>query len=266
MIRMQNATKVFNEGTPNETVALRNVSLHVRDGDFITIIGSNGAGKTTLFNLITGTFPPTEGKIFVRDQNVTRHPEYKRAKYIGRIFQDPLLGTASNMSLEHNMMICYKKGFKGLRISLNHKMREYFRQQLLQLEMGLEERMKENVMLLSGGQRQALTLLMMVLSRPELILLDEHTAALDPKNAQIVLDLTTKFIDEYRLTTMMITHNMSQAIAYGSRLLMMDSGEIILDVEGKEKKNLTVEKLVEKFHQIRHKTFETDEVLLSKDT
>jgi len=161
------------------------------------------------------------------------------------------------------MMICYKKGFKGLRISLNHRMREYFRKQLLQLDMDLEDRMKENVMLLSGGQRQALTLLMMVLSKPELILLDEHTAALDPKNAQLVLDLTTRFIKEYHLTTVMITHNMSQAIAYGNRLLMMDKGEIIFDVEGDEKKTLTVDKLVKKFHEIRHKTFETDEVLLS---
>jgi putative ABC transport system ATP-binding protein len=263
MIRLKNVSKIFNEGTPNETLALKNVTLHVRDGDYITIIGSNGAGKTTLFNLISGTYPPTEGKIFVRNQNVTRHPEFKRARYIGRIFQDPLLGTASNMTLEDNMMICFKKGFKGLRISLNHKMREYFREQLLQLDMDLEDRMKENVMLLSGGQRQALTLLMMVLSKPELILLDEHTAALDPKNAQIVLDLTSRFIKEYNLTTIMITHNMSQAIEYGNRLLMMDKGEIILDVEGGEKKHLTVDKLVKKFHEIRHKTFETDEVLLS---
>ncbi len=263
MIRLKNVSKIFNEGTPNETLALKNVTLHVRDGDYITIIGSNGAGKTTLFNLISGTYPPTEGKIFVRNQNVTRHPEFKRAKYIGRIFQDPLLGTASNMTLEDNMMICYKKGFKGLRISLNHRMREYFREQLVQLEMDLEDRMKENVLLLSGGQRQALTLLMMVLSKPELILLDEHTAALDPKNAQIVLDLTSRFIREYNLTTIMITHNMSQAIEYGNRLLMMDKGEIILDVEGEKKKHLTVDKLVKKFHEIRHKTFETDEVLLS---
>lgn len=263
MIKLKKVTKIFNEGTPNEAVALKNISLHVQDGDFITIIGSNGAGKTTLFNLISGTYPPTEGQIFLREQSITRHPEYKRAKYIGRIFQDPLIGTASNMSLEHNMMICYKKGFKGLKISLNHRMRDYFKEQLQQLDMELEDRMKENVMLLSGGQRQALTLLMMVLSKPELILLDEHTAALDPKNAQLVLELTTRFIREYDLTTMMITHNMSQAIAYGNRLLMMDKGEIILEVEGEEKKKLTVDKLVKKFHEIRHKTFETDEVLLS---
>ncbi len=263
MIRAKGVSKVFNEGTPNESLALRNINLHVREKDFITIIGSNGAGKTTLFNMITGTFLPTVGNISIRNQNVTRHPEYRRAKYIGRIFQNPLIGTASNMSLEHNMMICYKKGFKGLRISLNSRMRNFFREQLTQLDMGLEERMNENVMLFSGGQRQALTLLMMVLSRPQLILLDEHTAALDPKNAQIVLDLTTRFIREYGLTTMMITHNMGQAIEYGTRLLMMDKGEIILDIGGEEKKKLTVEKLVAMFHEIRHKSFETDEVLLS---
>ncbi|MBN2324392.1 MAG: ATP-binding cassette domain-containing protein, partial [Spirochaetes bacterium] len=263
MIRVEQVSKVFNENTPNETVALRNVDLHVKERDFITIIGSNGAGKSTLFNMIAGTYPPTTGRIFVREQNITRHPEYRRAKYIGRIFQNPLLGTASNMTLEHNMMICYRKGFKGLRISLNGRMRQYFKQQLVQLDMGLEDRMKENVMLFSGGQRQALTLLMMVLSKPELILLDEHTAALDPKNAQIVLDLTTRFVREYDLTTIMITHNMGQAIEYGNRLLMMDKGEIIFDVEGEEKKRLTVEKLVDKFHEIRKKSFSTDEVLLS---
>ncbi len=265
MIQLENLSKVFQPGTQNENPALLNIDLTVREGDFITIIGSNGAGKTTLFNVITGTMAATEGKVIINDRDVTKDPEYKRAKYIGRIFQDPLLGTASNMSLEDNMMITYKKGMKGLKISLNRKMREFFRSQLVPLQMGLESRMKDNVGLLSGGQRQALTLLMMVLSEPELILLDEHTAALDPKNAQIVLDLTTRFVNEYRLTTMMITHNMSQAIQYGSRLLMMDKGEIILDVEGEEKRNLTVEKLVEKFHEIRHRTFESDEVLLAEE-
>lgn len=264
MIRLERISKVFQPGTPNENPAIQDVNVTVNEGDFITIIGSNGAGKSTLFNLIAGTEPPTEGKIFIRDRDVSKHPEHKRARYIGRIFQNPLLGTASNMSLEDNMMITYKKGFKGLKISLNGKLREFFREKLEPLQMGLEDRMKDNVGLLSGGQRQALTLLMMVLSEPDLILLDEHTAALDPKNAQIVLDLTMRFIENYKLTTMMITHNMSQAIKYGNRLLMMDSGEIIFDVEGEEKRNLTVEKLVEKFHEIRRKTFENDEVLLSE--
>ena len=265
MIKLEHLSKVFQAGTSNENPAIRDINLTVNKSDFITIIGSNGSGKTTLFNLITGTYPPTEGRVFIRDNDVTKEPEYKRARYIGRIFQDPLLGTASNMSLEDNMMITYKKGFKGLRISLNGKKREFFREKLVPLQMGLEERMKDNVGLLSGGQRQALTLLTMVLSEPDLVLLDEHTAALDPKNAQIVLDLTTRFIEEYNLTAIMITHNMSQAIKYGTRLLMMDSGEVILDVEGEEKRNLTVEKLVEKFHEIRKQTFENDEVLLAED-
>ncbi|WP_235044939.1 ABC transporter ATP-binding protein [Geobacter sulfurreducens] len=256
---------IFNPGTVNENQAISNISLKVREGDFITVIGSNGAGKSTLFNLIAGTITPSSGSIFLNDRNITREPEYKRARYIGRIFQNPLLGTASTMSLEDNMMITYKKGFKWLKRSLNHKMREYFRTELVQLKMGLEDRMKENLALFSGGQRQALTLLMMVLSRPDLILLDEHTAALDPKNAQIVLELTDKFIREYNLTAMMITHNMSHAIEYGNRLLMMDKGEIIFEAEGEEKRALTVEKLIDKFHQIRHTSFENDRTLLSDD-
>jgi len=264
MIELKNITKIFNEGTVNENTALRDVSLKIERGDFVTIIGSNGAGKTTLFNIITGNQSPTFGKVYKDDKDVTKDPEYRRAGYIGRIFQNPLLGTASNMTLEDNMMIIYKKGFKGLSISLNNKMREYFRKELVQLDMNLENRLKDNVGLLSGGQRQALTLLMMVISQPDLVLLDEHTAALDPKNAQIVLDLTTRFVREYKLTTLMITHNMSHAIKYGNRLLMMDNGEIIFDVSGRKKEELTVDKLVEKFHEIRKKEFETDEVRLSE--
>ncbi len=263
MISVEELTKVFHVGTVNENIALHNVNLNVREGDFITIVGSNGAGKTTLFNAISGNQPPTAGRITVNGTEVTYDPEYRRARYIGRIFQDPLLGTASNMALEDNMMICYRKGFKGLRVSLNSRMRRFFREQLVQLDMGLEDRMKDNVGLLSGGQRQALTLLMMVLSEPSLILLDEHTAALDPKNASLVLQLTEQFIDRYKLTAMMITHNMKDAIEYGNRLLMMDKGEIILDVEGEQKRALTVEALVQKFHQIRQRTLESDEVMLS---
>jgi putative ABC transport system ATP-binding protein len=265
MIELRNVSIVFNQGTVNENQALSNINLRVKEGDFITIIGSNGAGKSTLFNLIAGSLAPTQGSIHVNDRNITREPEYKRAKYIGRIFQNPLLGTASNMSVEDNMMITHKKGFKWLKRSLNHRMREYFKSELVQLNMGLENRMKENLVMFSGGQRQALTLLMMVLSKPALILLDEHTAALDPKNAQIVLELTNKFIKEFKLTAMMITHNMSHAIEFGNRLLMMDKGEIIFDAEGEAKKELTVEKLVNKFHEIRHKSFEDDKALLSEE-
>ena len=264
MIRLENVTKVFHPGTPHENVAIRKVNLSIEKGDFVTIIGSNGAGKTTLFNLISGTMPVSAGQVFVDDVDVTRQPEHRRARTIGRIFQDPLLGTASNMMVADNMMICYRKGMKGLRISLNAARRAFFQEKLRDLEMGLEERMNDNVGLLSGGQRQALTLLMMVLSEPSLVLLDEHTAALDPKNAQIVLDLTSRFISEYGLTSMMITHNMGQAIKYGNRLLMMDRGEVILDVSGAEKQNLTIEKLVQKFHEIRHADLVSDELMLSE--
>ncbi|MFP4378840.1 MAG: ABC transporter ATP-binding protein [Spirochaetales bacterium] len=263
MIRLEELSKVFHPGTPNENVAVRRVNLTVNEGDFVTIIGSNGAGKTTLFNLISGTTDATEGKVFVNDIDVTKHPEYKRARYIGRIFQDPLLGTASNMMVQDNMMISYRKGMKGLKISLNHERKEFFREKLKDLEMGLERRMEDNVGLLSGGQRQALTLLMMVISEPSLVLLDEHTAALDPKNAEIVLDLTSRFIRDYNLTSMMITHNMSHAIKYGNRLLMMDRGEVIFDVSGEEKQKLTVEKLVDRFRELRHAELESDELMLS---
>jgi len=265
MIVLKNVSMVFNPGTVNENPAINTINLKINEGDFITVIGSNGAGKSTLFNLIAGTITPTQGSLALNNRDITHEPEYKRAQYIGRIFQNPLLGTASNMSLEDNMMITHKKGFKWIKRSLNNRMRDYFKTELVQLKMGLEDRMKENLAMFSGGQRQALTLLMMVLSKPELILLDEHTAALDPKNAEIVLELTHKFIKEYKLTSMMITHNMTHAIEFGNRLLMMDKGEIIFDVEGEEKKALTVEKLIEKFHQIRHKTYENDRSLLSED-
>lgn len=265
MIALKNVSIVFNQGTVNENQALSNINLSVKEGDFVTIIGSNGAGKSTLFNMIAGSFVPTQGSILLNDRDITREPEYKRARYIGRIFQNPLLGTASNMSLEDNMMITYKKGFKWLKRSLNNKMRDFFRSELVHLNMGLENRMKENLAMFSGGQRQALTLLMMVLSKPALILLDEHTAALDPKNAQIVLELTNKFIKEFNLTAMMITHNMNHAIEFGNRLLMMDKGEIIFEAEGEAKKELTVEKLIAKFHDLRHKNFEDDKTLLSDE-
>ncbi|MGM0432282.1 MAG: ABC transporter ATP-binding protein [Spirochaetota bacterium] len=264
MIKLSHVTKVFHPGTVNENVAIRDVSLQVNPQDFITIVGSNGAGKTTLFNLISGSIYPSSGSISIHDKDMSRVPEFKRAAHIGRIFQDPTLGTAANMSLEDNMVISSKKGFKGLKISLNSHLRETFQEELKPLGMGLEDRLKDNVGLLSGGQRQALTLLMTVLSRPDLLMLDEHTAALDPRNAQIVLELTQKFITEYHLTAMMITHNMKQAIDYGNRLLMMDKGEIILDVSGDEKRQLTVDALVKKFHEIRNKEFATDEDLLSQ--
>ena len=251
MIELKNIGIIFAEGTPDENIALKNISLTINKGDFITVIGSNGAGKSTLYNIIAGSLQPTSGSITLDGNDITREPEYKRAHYIGRIFQNPLLGTAGKMSLEDNMIICEKKGYKGLKISLNRKKREQFRQQLAVLGMGLEDRLTDNVEQFSGGQRQALTLLMAVMSHPSLLLLDEHTAALDPANAEVVMNLTRRFAEEYNLTVMMITHNMNHALAYGNRILMMDAGEIIMDLSGEEKSKLTADAVVERFRQIK---------------
>ena len=262
MMKIDRVSMTFNPGTPDENRALNDVSLDVRDGDFVTVIGSNGAGKTTLYNAIAGTYTPTEGRIFIRNLDVTKTPEFKRSRYIGRIFQNPLLGTAGKMSLEDNMVICHKKGYKTLKISLNSKLREYFRERLRELDMGLENRLKDNVELFSGGQRQALTLLMAVLSEPAILLLDEHTAALDPRNAEIVMNLTEKFAKEYKLTVMMITHNMQHALQYGNRLLMMDSGQIVLDIDSEEKSQLTIDGVVQRFRDIKKKELANDQLLL----
>ena len=257
MLTLERISITFNANTPDENKALRDINLNIKKGDFITVIGSNGAGKSTLYNVIAGTLKPTAGSIFptadenAEPKNITNDAEYKRARYIGRIFQNPLLGTAGKMSLEDNMMICYKKGFKGLKISLNNKMRDYFREQLKVLNMGLENRLNDNVELFSGGQRQALTLLMAVMSKPSLLLLDEHTAALDPTNAAIIMDLTRRFAQEYNLTVMMVTHNMQHALDFGNRLIMMDKGEIISDISGQEKKELTMDSIVELFKKIK---------------
>lgn len=262
MLKLENIGITFNPGTPDENNALKNINLTVEKDDFITVIGSNGAGKSTLYNIISGNLTPTTGKILLDEKNITKDPEYKRANYIGRIFQNPLLGTAGKMSLQDNMMICYKKGWKGLKISLNKKMKQYFKEQLVQLDMGLEDRLNDNVNQFSGGQRQALTLLMAVMSKPEILLLDEHTAALDPSNADIIMKLTKKFADENKLTVMMVTHNMQQALDYGNRLLMMDDGEIIMDIKGKEKENLTLDDIAERFRQIKNKSMTSDKMVL----
>lgn len=262
MIKINDVTHIFEPGTINEVVAVKNFSFTINDGDFITVIGSNGAGKSTLLNLISGTFIPTHGKIWIQDRNVTKMPEYKRAQFIGRIHQNPLMGTAGNMSIEQNMALCRKKGFRGLSFSLNKNIRQQFAKELKMLNMGLEERMKDSVGLLSGGQRQALTLLTTVLSRPDMLLLDEHTAALDPGNADAVMALTDKFIKDCKMTAMMVTHNMSQAIKYGNRLLMMDKGCVILDIKGEEKAKLTVDKLITKFKELRTSLVDTDAVML----
>ena len=265
MLKLQNIGITFNAHTPDENHALSGINQDIKKGDFITVIGSNGAGKSTLYNVIAGTLKPTAGQILLdkdengQERNVTNDPEFKRARYIGRIFQNPLLGTAGKMRLEDNMMICYKKGFKGLKISLNNKMRALFKEQLKALNMGLEDRLNDNVDQFSGGQRQALTLLMAVMSRPSLLLLDEHTAALDPTNAAIVMDLTLRFTKELGLTTMMVTHNMQHALDYGNRLLMMDKGRIILDISGEEKSRLTMDDLVAQFRKIK---VANDQILL----
>ncbi len=262
MLELKNVCMTFHAGTPDENRALKNINLKIKQGDFITVIGSNGAGKSTLMNVIAGTYKASSGEIFYDGRNVTKEPEYKRARYIGRIFQNPLLGTAGKMSLEDNMVICSKKGSKSLKISLNNKLRAAFREQLKALDMNLEKRLNDNVELLSGGQRQALTLLMAVMSKPALLLLDEHTAALDPANADLVMKLTRRFAADYGLTVMMITHNMSQALEYGNRLLMMDSGEVILDIGREEKEKLTMDSLVQKFRQIKKRDLNSDRILL----
>jgi len=262
MMRLESIGMTFNKGTPDENRALNGVTLTVNKGDFVTVIGSNGAGKTTLYNAIAGTITPSEGQIFIGDRDVTKTPEYKRARYIGRIFQNPLLGTAGKMTLEDNMVICHKKGYKGLKISLNAKLREYFRSRLRELDMGLENRLKDNVDQFSGGQRQALTLLMAVLSEPDILLLDEHTAALDPRNAEIVMNLTRSFAERYGLTVMMITHNMQHAIEYGNRLLMMDSGQIVMDIDDGEKSQLTIDGIVQRFRDIKKQQLDNDQLLL----
>ena len=270
MLTLKDINITFNAGTPDENHALTDINLQIHQGDFITVIGSNGAGKSTLYNIIAGTLRATSGHIYLSDdgkeKEITDDKEYKRALYIGRIFQNPLLGTAGKMTLEDNMMICSKKGFKALRISLNAKTRAYFKEQVAKLDMGLENRLGDNVELFSGGQRQALTLLMAVMSKPNLLLLDEHTAALDPANADAVMKLTMQFAKEYNLTVMMITHNMNHALEYGNRLLMMDSGRILMDIGEDEKKQLTLDALVKKFREIKKQDLSNDQMLLQCDT
>ena len=248
MVRLENITKIFSKGTIDEKVAIDGISLHIPKGDFITIIGSNGAGKTTVLNLTSGTLAPDEGDIFIDNSRVTRLPEHRRAKYLGRIFQDPLMGTAASMTIEENLAMADLRGqMRGLRWGIKKTRRDHYREILKMLDLGLETRLKDNVSLLSGGQRQSLTLLMATLFLPKLLLLDEHTAALDPKTAQRVMELTQKIIEENNLTTVMVTHNMQQAIKYGNRMIMLHEGKVRFDIEGKEKSALTVEEVVKRF-------------------
>ncbi len=248
MIRLEGIRKTFKAGTVDEKIAINGIDLHIPEGDFVTVIGSNGAGKSTLLNLVSGTVEADAGDIYLDGNQVTRIPEHKRAQYLGRIFQDPLLGTAAAMTIEENLAMADLRGQRrGLRWGVAKARRDFYRDRLKMLNLGLENRLKESVSLLSGGQRQSLTLLMATLSLPKLLLLDEHTAALDPKTAQRVMELTDKIISENNLTTIMVTHNMNQAIRYGNSMIMLHEGKIIYKVEGDAKKALTVEEVVRKF-------------------
>ena len=264
MLDIQNLSKTFNPGTVNEKKALSSLSLHLDEGDFVTIVGSNGAGKSTLFNAIAGSFYVDEGSILLAGEDITFLPEHERSRRIGRLFQDPLRGTAPSMTIEENLALAYLRAAHGNPFRcISKKDKSFFAEQLKQLDMGLENRMKNPVGLLSGGQRQALTLLMATLKRPKLLLLDEHTAALDPKTAAKVMELTDRIVREGQLTTLMITHNMRDAIQYGNRLIMLHEGHIILDIAGEEKKNLTVPDLLEQFTKASGDEFANDRAILS---
>ena len=263
MLNINNIVKVFNAGTVNEKVALNGLSLHLDEGDFCTVIGGNGAGKSTMLNAVAGVFQVDQGSILIDDLDVTKLPEHKRAKYIGRVFQDPMTGTAATMQIEENLALAKRRGQKrSLRPGITKAEREEYKELLKILDLGLEDRLTSKVGLLSGGQRQALTLLMASLVKPKLLLLDEHTAALDPKTAAKVLEATEKIVSRDHLTTLMITHNMKDAIAHGNRLIMMKDGRVILNISGEEKKKLTVEDLLEKFNVASGEEFSNDRMIL----
>ena len=264
MLEVKQIWKTFNAGTVNEKQALRGISLTLNDGDFCTVIGGNGAGKSTLLNAVAGTFPVDAGSISLGGVDVTKLPEHKRAQYNGRVFQDPMLGTAPTMQIEENLALAARRGkSRGLRWGITKTEREDYIQRLKILDLGLEERLTSKVGLLSGGQRQALTLLMATLIKPQLLLLDEHTAALDPKTAAKVLDATDRLVAKDHLTTLMITHNMKDAISHGNRLIMMYEGRIVIDVSGEEKKKLTVPQLLELFSKVSGSDEADDKLLLS---
>ena len=266
MLDLQNVSKTFNPGTINEKKALQGLNLHLDEGDFVTVIGGNGAGKSTLLNAVAGVWPVDSGRILLDGEDITALPEHKRAVHIGRVFQDPMMGTAPNMQLEENLALAFRRGQRrGLKWGVSKLERDDYRELLRDLGLGLEDRLTAKVGLLSGGQRQALTLLMAVLRRPKLLLLDEHTAALDPATAAKVLELSDRIVAENGLTALMITHNMTDAIRHGNRLIMMDEGRIILDISGEAKKKLTKRELIDRFAQSAGYQLESDETLLSKD-
>lgn len=265
MLELRNVTKVFHRGDVNEKVALRNLSLRLAPGEVVTVIGSNGAGKTTLLNTIAGVFPIDEGRILLEGRDITRDPEHVRAAHIGRVFQDPNLGTAASMTIEENLAMALRRGQRlRLRRGTGRRRRELFREHLKLLGLGLENRLTTKVGLLSGGQRQALTVLMATIASPKLLLLDEHTAALDPKTAAVVLNLTTQIITRERLTTLMVTHNMEQALTVGTRTIMMHEGQIVLDISGPERARVKVPDLLAMFEQASGKKLNTDRLLLAQ--
>jgi putative ABC transport system ATP-binding protein len=263
MLQLSKLNKVFNEGTPDEKIALDQINLVLNKGDFVTIIGSNGAGKSTLMNIVSGVLQPDTGRVQIEDKDVTFLSEYKRAKLIGRVFQDPMAGTAPNMTIEENLAMAFSRDKRRtLKLGVTKQRKEYFKEVLENLHLGLENRLGAKVGLLSGGERQALSLLMATFTEPSILLLDEHTAALDPSRAELITNLTKEIVGKYGLTTLMVTHNMQQAIELGNRLIMMDKGQIILQVDEEEKKNLTVPQLLQEFQQIRGTTMTNDRALL----
>ena len=265
MLNAFNLQKTFNSGTINEKVALSGATLNLAEGEFCTVIGGNGAGKSTFLNAVAGVWPVDGGKIEIDGIDVTGLPEHKRAKYLGRVFQDPMTGTAANMQIDENMALAARRGrVRGLGWGVTKAERERYHEMLKELDLGLEDRLTAKVGLLSGGQRQALTLLMATIQKPKLLLLDEHTAALDPKTAAKVLEITDMLIKEHGLTAMMVTHNMRDAINYGNRLIMMNEGHVILNISGEEKKNLTIEDLLHKFEEVSGTEFTNDTEILSK--
>ncbi len=266
MLEIKNIFKTFNKGTVNEKRALNGVNLTLNDGDFCTVIGGNGAGKSTMLNAIAGVWPVDSGAILIDGQDISALPEHKRAPYLGRVFQDPMTGTVADMEIIENLAIAARRGKKrGLSWGVKKGEKEKYRSLLAEFDLGLENRMSTKVGLLSGGQRQAITLLMATIQKPKLLLLDEHTAALDPKTAAKVLELSDKIIEENNLTALMVTHNMNDAISHGNRLIMMNDGKVILDISGEEKKKLTVDQLLQKFEQASGSKIDNDRMLLSKD-
>lgn len=264
MLIVNGLFKTFNIGTINQKEALINTSLHVKKGDFVTLIGGNGAGKSTLLNCVAGVYPIDKGTVLIEKNDVTNQPEHRLASVLGRVFQDPMMGTASSMGIQENLALAYRRGQRrGLRWGISAKEKDLYKDHLKILGLGLEERLTTKVGLLSGGQRQALTLLMATLTKPKLLLLDEHTAALDPKTAKKVLEITDQLVNEHQLTALMVTHNMRDAIKHGNRLIMMHEGQIILDISGEDKKRLTVEVLVDRFGKVSGEEFANDRALLS---